>query len=100
MKRLFISQPMKGLTDKEILETRESIRKRAEEKIGEPIELIDSFFEDFKPVGNIPVVYLGKSISLLATADIAYFGKGWDEARGCKIEHEVAVQYEIDRIEE
>ena len=76
MKKLFISQPMRGLTD---------------EEIGEPIELIDSFFEDFKPIGNIPVAYLGKSISLLATADVAYFGEGWKDARGCKIEHEVAV---------
>ena len=98
MKKLFISQPMRGLTDEEILKTREEIRIKAEKTIGEPIELIDSFFEDFKPIGNIPVAYLGKSISLLATADVAYFGEGWEDARGCKIEHEVAVQYCIDRI--
>lgn len=100
MKKLFISQPMRGKTDEEILKTREEIRIKAEKIIGEPIELIDSFFEDFKPIGNIPVAYLGKSISLLSTADVAYFGEGWKEARGCKIEHEVAVEYGIDRIEE
>ena len=58
------------------------------------------FFEDFKPIGNIPVAYLGKSIGLLATADVAYFGEGWKDARGCKIEHEVAVQYGIYIIED
>jgi len=100
MKKLFISQPMAGLTDKEILKKREEIRLKAEEKIGEPVEVIQSFFEDFEPIGNIPVAYLGKSISLLAEADIAYFGEGWREARGCKIEHEVAVQYGIDIIED
>ena len=100
MKKLFISQPMRGLTDEEILKTREEIRIKAEKTIGEPIELIDSFFEDFKPIGNIPVAYLGKSISLLATADVAYFGEGWKDARGCKIEHEVAVLYCINRIED
>lgn len=100
MKKLFISQPMAGLTDKEILKKREEIRLKAEEKIGEPVEVIQSFFEDFEPTGNIPVAYLGKSISLLAEADVAYFGEGWREARGCKIEHEVAVQYGIDRIED
>lgn len=31
--------------------------------------------------------------------DVAYFAEGWQEARGCKIEHECAVQYGIDRIE-
>jgi hypothetical protein len=100
MKKLFISQPMRGLTDEEILKKREEIRLKAEKTIGEPVELIDSFFEDFKPTGNIPVAYLGKSISLMAEADVAYFGEGWKEARGCKIEHEVAVQYNIDRIED
>ncbi|MFW2500417.1 DUF4406 domain-containing protein [Clostridium diolis] len=100
MKKLFISQPMRGFTDEEILKAREEIRIKAENTIGEPVELIDSFFEDFKPIGNIPVSYLGKSISMLAEADVAYFGGDWKNARGCKIEHEVAVQYGIDRVED
>lgn len=100
MKKLFISQPMRGLTDEEILKAREEIRVKAEKIIGEPIELLQSFFESFEPTGNIPVAYLGKSISLLAEADVVYFGEGWRDARGCKIEHEVAVEYGIDRIED
>jgi len=40
----------------------------------------------------------GKKIKL-STADVAYFAEGWDEARGCKIEHECAVEYGINRIE-
>jgi hypothetical protein len=91
---------MRGLTDEEILKKREEIRIKAEKAIGEPLELIDSFFRDFEPVGNIPVAYLGKSITLLSEADVAYFGEGWKDARGCKIEHEVAKEYGIDRIEE
>ena len=100
MKKLFISQPMRGLTDEEILKAREEIRLKAEKTIGEPVELLESFFEGFDPSGNIPVAYLGKSISLLAEADVVYFGEGWKEARGCKIEHEVAKEYGIDRIED
>lgn len=100
MKKLFISQPMRGFNDEEILKAREEIRVKAEKTIGEPVELLESFFEGFSPTGNIPVAYLGKSISLLAEADVVYFGEGWQDARGCKIEHEVAVQYGIDRIED
>lgn len=100
MKKLFISQPMRGFTDKEILKAREKIRIKAEKVIGEPVELIDSFFEDFKPIGNIPVCYLGKSISKLAEADVAYFGGDWRNARGCKIEHEIAKEYGIAILEE
>ena len=33
MKKLFISQPMKGLTDEEILKAREEIKTRAEQAI-------------------------------------------------------------------
>lgn len=102
MKKLFISQPMRGLTDEEILKAREEIRAKAESVIDEPIELIDSFFENYPGEENkhIPVWYLGKSIQLLSQADVAYFGEGWSEARGCKIEHEVAKQYRIEIIEE
>ena len=103
MKKLFISQPMGGLTEEEILKAREEIRARAEHAIGEPVELIDSFIKDYpKEIINksIPLWCLGKSIQLLSQADIAYFGGNWRNARGCKIEHEVARTYGIKIIEE
>ena len=49
---------------------------------------------------NEPLWHLGESLMILSTADIAYFVKGWDKARGCKIEHECAVQYGLKTIEE
>lgn len=101
MKKLFISQPMQGLSGEEILKAREQIKQRAEKVIGEPVKLIDSFIEEYpQKVKSMPVWYLGKSIQFLSQADIAYFGKGWRNARGCKIEHEIAKEYGIDRIEE
>ncbi len=102
MKKLFISQPMRGFSDEEILKAREEIKLRAEKEIGEPVELIDSFIEEYPGEINksVPVWYLGKSIQFLSQADVAYFGGEWENARGCKIEHELAVQYGIDRIED
>lgn len=102
MKKIFISQPMRGLTDEEILNKRQEIRKNAEKVIKEPVELIDSFIEDYPGEINkhIPVFYLGKSIQFLSQADVAYFGGDWRNARGCKIEHEIAKQYGIEIIEE
>lgn len=94
MKRLFISQPMDGLTDDEISATRERLHKQAEEFLREKVILIDSFIEETPPTGcNIPVWYLAKSIELLSTADVIYMGKGWKDARGCKIEYQVANAY-------
>ena len=102
MKKLFISQPMRGLTDEEILKNREEITVRAEHVIGEPVELIDSFIKDYPGEINksIPVWYLGKSIQLLSQADIVYFASDWRNARGCKIEYEVANAYGIKLIKE
>lgn len=98
MKKLFISQPMNGKTDEEIKAEREIAIKKAKEIIGEEVEVIDSFFES-APHDARPLWFLGKSLELLSTADVAYFAKGWEDARGCKIEHECAVQYGINRIE-
>lgn len=102
MKKLFISQPMRDFTDEEILKAREEIRVKAEKVIGEPVELIDSFISEYPGEINksVPVWYLGKSIQFLSQADLAYFGGDWRNARGCKIEHEIAVQYGINRIED
>lgn len=44
MKKLFISQPMKDKTDEEILAVRAKAIESAERELGEPVEVIDSFF--------------------------------------------------------
>ena len=44
MKKIFISQPMKGKTNDAILSERETAIKSAEKKLGEKVEVIDSFF--------------------------------------------------------
>lgn len=98
MKKLFISQPMRGKSDEDILAERNKAIKTAEKLIGESVEVIDSFFES-APVDAKPLWYLGESLKLLAEADVAYFAEGWQDARGCKIEHTCAVEYGIDRIE-
>ena len=97
MKKLFISQPMRGKTDEEILETREKAIKKAEKQVGEPVEVIDSFFQE-APADAKPLWFLGKSLELLSGADVAYFAQGWEDARGCVIEHDSALAYGIKSI--
>ena len=99
MKKLFISQPMKGKSDEEILREKENAIKSAEKLLGEPVEIIDSFFQS-APADARPLWFLGKSLELLSTADIAYFAKGWEKARGCKIENTCAIEYGITVIED
>lgn len=93
--KLFISQPMRDKTDEEIKAEREKAIASVKEKYGEDIEVIDSFFEG-APHDAKPLWFLGKSLELLSTADVAYFCKGWDQYRGCKIENTCAYEYGID----
>lgn len=99
MKKLFISQPMKDKTDEEILAVREKAIQSAKNHLGEEVEVIDSFFQD-APHDARPLWFLGKSLELLSTADVAYFAKDWDKYRGCKIENTCAIEYDIDVIED
>lgn len=98
MKKLFISQPMRDKSDEDILAERKKAITEAENTVGEPVEVIDSFFQD-APHDASPLWFIGKSLELLSIADVAYFVPGWKEARGCKIEHQCAVEYGISRIE-
>lgn len=97
MLRVFISQPMNGKTDKEIEEERLSIVSKISETVDEPIEVIDSFFKS-APHDAKPLWFIGKAIELLSAADLVYFAKGWENARGCVIEHYCAVAYKIETI--
>lgn len=99
MKKLFISQPMRGKTDEGILAERKKAIESAERNLGEPVEVIDSFFQN-APADARPLWFLGKSLELLSTADIAYFAKGWEDARGCRIENQCAIEYGIEVIED
>lgn len=100
MKKLFISQPMKGKTNEEIEAERTKAVEEARAVLNDDVEVIDSFFKDV-PVDARPLWFLDKSIELLSVADAAYFAKDWDKYRdrGCKIEHSCAVEYGIKVIE-
>lgn len=96
----FISQPMKGKTEEEIFVERRQITDAILEDHPED-EIIDSYLKDYVSCdGNIAMKYLARSIEMLADADIAYFAKGWADARGCKIEHDIALAYGLTVVED
>lgn len=97
MIKIFISQPMKDKTNEEIKEERERIINECKSSYGE-IEVIESFFEN-APHDAKPLWFLGKSFEMLSSADVCVFAKGWENARGCKMEHEACVKYGIETVE-
>lgn len=93
---VFISQPMKGLSREGIEFERKLILDDAPNLLGvEAVEEIPSLLTETTVRQMKPLYCLGMTIQLLAAADYAIFAPGWEEARGCRIEHECAVQYGI-----
>ena len=94
--RVFISQPMRGKTNEEILYNMNEVKK-ALKSVYDDVEIIESYNPDFY-CKNVPLACLGNAITQLATADLAYFTKGWQDARGCRIECLCALEYGIKTI--
>lgn len=90
--KVFISQPMRGKSYEEIEKERQSILKFAGEILGECRE-IASHFKEESVAKMLPLDCLGNSIKLMSFADVVIFAPGWEDARGCRIEHECALQY-------
>ena len=51
-------------------------------------------------VVQIPLCFLAKSLENMSLCHAAYFCTGWENARGCRIEHDAAVAYGLEVIEE
>lgn len=103
-KKAMLSQPMAGKTPFEIEETRNRAIKFLEER---GYKVVNTLFTDDwysesamkdRGVVNIPLCYLAKSLENMSLCDVAYFCDGWEDARGCRIEHEVAEEYGLDII--
>lgn len=47
-------------------------------------------------VVQVPLCYLAKSLENMSLCHAAYFAKGWEDARGCRIEHDAAVAYGLE----
>lgn len=90
MKKIMISQPMKRKTNEQIKEERKALVSELE---NEGYEVLDSVFDEAPKNVDEAIWFLSKSIEYLAQADVVFFMKGWQYARGCKIEHEVAIEY-------
>ena len=92
--KIFISQPMGGLSEQEINIKRTIIISKLETKYGKDnIEILDTNF--IFPNKN-SLYYLSKCLEELSKADLAYFADGWEEYKGCRIQHMCSIEYGIE----
>lgn len=97
--KFMISQPMRGYTEEEIKAVRDLIKAALESK---GLEFVNSLFDDEwakaekmqkNGIKQIPVYFLAKSLEQMARCDYVVFAHGWNQNRGCRVEHEVAKEY-------
>ena len=89
--KVMISQPMNGKTEEQIRQEREDIVNELE-KIG--YEVLDTIFAEETPKDcDTALYYLSKSIEAIGKVDGLVFMPGWMQARGCRIEYDVAREY-------
>ena len=106
LKKAMFSQPMAGKSNEEIIATREKAIKVLKEKGVEIVNTLctDEWYSKEKMaergVIQIPLCFLAKSLENMSLCHAAYFCKGWENARGCKIEHEAAKAYGLEIIYE
>lgn len=89
--KIFISQPMAGKSREQILEERKGLVRNLESG-GDTVA--DSVIASTPPEGAKEALwYLGASLMQMATCDGVFFMEGWEQARGCRIEHAAAEAY-------
>lgn len=88
--KLMISQPMRGKTNEQIREERAELIKQLE---SEGHEVVDTVFENAPANEDVAIYMLSQSIRYIGKVDGVVFMPGWENARGCRIEHEVATAY-------
>ena len=104
--KAMLSQPMAGKSEEEIKAARDKAIAVLKEK---GYEIVNTLFTDEwyssekmkeRGVVQIPLCFLAKSLENMSLCHAAYFCKGWEQARGCRLEHDAAIAYGLNVIYE
>ena len=106
MQKAMLSQPMGGKTNEEIIQTRDRAIAFLKAK---GFEVVNTLFTDEwysqesmmdRGVVQIPLCFLAKSLENMSLCHTVYFCQGWENARGCRLEHDAAKAYGLEMIYE
>lgn len=88
MNKVFISQPMYGKSNADLKKERLKLTRQLKKQ---GFEVLDTILDLGDNATSLQ--YLAKSIEIMNNADIVLFMPEWKKARGCVIEHEIALRY-------
>lgn len=97
MKKIYISQPMRGRsTDAIIAERKALVSDAAVALQTDEVEVLDTYLNGY--TNKPPLRLLALALEKMADADAVIFAPGWRDARGCRVEHLAASEYGISII--
>lgn len=102
--KIFIAQKMTGLTDEQIEEKRNRIASACSRYYGDDVIILDQFHleydvpEDVTSDSGIGIYLLGRSLQILAKADLVVFDDDISTSKGSLVEEFVTKTYNIPTI--
>ncbi|MBQ2635376.1 MAG: DUF4406 domain-containing protein [Methanobrevibacter sp.] len=92
--KIMISRPMKGKTKEDIDKDTNEMANLLFDYYGDDnIEIMASIVENH--IKKSELECLSESIFFMSQSDILAMGFGWENSRGCKLEHEIAKAYNL-----
>lgn len=89
--KIMLSQPMGNRNPQYIRRERQELVEELQEQ-GHYV--VDTIFTEEAPRDCDEAMYfLAKSIEVMSKVDAVTFMRGWQDARGCRIEHQIALDY-------
>ena len=97
--KIFVSQPMNGRDEEEVLLEREVYANAFIKKQGILMNtsdvVIDNYHKPNAPANASRLWYLSDSLKQMSEADVVIFVPGWRKAKGCKVEMMCCKLYDI-----
>lgn len=94
MKKIYISQPMRGRATDDILRERKQLIADAAAALQvDDVEVLDTYRGAYTT--KHPLTLLAWALEKMADADAVIFAPDWRDARGCRVEYFAASQYDI-----
>ena len=95
--KVFLSHKMNGVPVGDVMRLRARMKSFVESVYG-PVEIIDNYSHPDAPENAGRLWHLGRSIQMMADADLVVFCYGHDDAKGCRVERLVCTEYDIPSI--
>ena len=94
MKKIYISQPVRGRSTDDIIAERKALVADAAVALQtDEVEALDTYRGAYTT--KHPLTLLAWALEKMADADAVIFAPGWRDARGCRVEYFAALQYDI-----